>query len=61
MNSKTRLYAAIYRFVAPLYPVLKRLMPGSVTTTEQLGRAMLAVARSGAPTRVLGNREINAR
>jgi len=60
VNSKTRLYVAIYRFVAPLYPVLKRLMPGSVTTTEQLGRAMLAVARSGAPTRVLGNREINA-
>ncbi len=61
VNSKTRLYAAIYRLVAPLYPVLKRLTPGSVTTTEQLGRAMLAVARSGAPTRVLGNREINTR
>jgi hypothetical protein len=31
-----------------------------VTTTQQLGRAMIAVARSGAPKRVLGSREINA-
>jgi uncharacterized protein YbjT (DUF2867 family) len=60
VTSKTRLYSVAYRAVAPLYPLLKRLLPGSVTTTEQLGRAMIAVARSGAPARVLANREINA-
>jgi uncharacterized protein YbjT (DUF2867 family) len=60
VRSKTRLYSAAYRVIAPVYPVLKRLLPGSVTTTEQVGRAMLAVARSGAPTKVLANREINA-
>jgi uncharacterized protein YbjT (DUF2867 family) len=60
VRSKVRFFAAIYRVVAPLYPLLKRVMPGVVTTTEQLGRAMLAVARDGAPKRVLGSREINA-
>jgi len=60
VTSKTRLYGALYRVVAPLYPLFKRIMPGAVTTTEQLGRAMLAVARGGAPKKVLGSREINA-
>jgi|SRR5215207_3838151 len=60
VSSKTRLYSALYRAIAPLYPLLKRLLPGSVTTTEQLGRAMIAVARSGAPARVLASRDINA-
>ncbi len=58
--SKVRFSAAVYRVVAPLYPLLKRVMPGFVTTTEQIGRAMLAVARDGAAKRVLGSREINA-
>jgi uncharacterized protein YbjT (DUF2867 family) len=57
---KVRLYAAIYRVIGGLYPVFKRLFPGWVTTTEQLGRAMIVVARSGAPTRILESREINA-
>jgi uncharacterized protein YbjT (DUF2867 family) len=60
VTSRIRFSAAIFRAIAPLYPLLKRLMPGVVTTTEQLGRAMLAVARDGAPKRVLGSREINA-
>jgi len=30
-----------------------------VTTTRQVGRAMLAVAKLGAPKRVLENRDIN--
>ena len=57
---KSRLYAAALPLFRLLYPVLRRLIPGSVTTTEQLGRAMIAVARSGAPTRVLASPEINA-
>ena len=46
--------------VGPLYPVWKVLFPGFVTTTEKVGRAMLRVARSGAPKPVLENRDINA-
>jgi uncharacterized protein YbjT (DUF2867 family) len=60
VRSKTRWYAAAYAVMAPLYPVLSRLFPRSMTTTEQMGRAMLAVARDGAPKRVLETRDIVA-
>jgi uncharacterized protein YbjT (DUF2867 family) len=60
IQSRTRLYRALYAVGAPLFPLWKRLMPKYVTTTEQIGRAMLAVARHGAPTRVLENADINA-
>jgi uncharacterized protein YbjT (DUF2867 family) len=60
ITSRTWWYRGIYAVIAPLYPVLKRLFPGQVTTTEQIGRAMLAVARDGAGTRILGPRDINA-
>jgi hypothetical protein len=43
-----------------LYPALKRLFPKFVTTTEQMGRAMIAVATNGAPKPVLENADINA-
>jgi uncharacterized protein YbjT (DUF2867 family) len=51
---------AVYAVVAPLYPVWKSLFPNYVTTTAQVGRAMIHVAREGAPKRVLENRDINA-
>jgi uncharacterized protein YbjT (DUF2867 family) len=50
---------ALYAVVAPLYPVWKALFPNYVTTTQQVGRAMIHVAREGAPKRVLENRDIN--
>jgi uncharacterized protein YbjT (DUF2867 family) len=59
IRSKTAWINAAYAVVGPLYPVFKRLVPDYVTTTEQVGRAMLAVARRGAPTRVLENADIN--
>ena len=42
-----------------LDPALKALFPNGVTTTEQVGRAMLAVARSGFSKPVLETRDIN--
>jgi uncharacterized protein YbjT (DUF2867 family) len=57
--SRTRLYRALYAVFSPIFPVLDALIPGSVTTTERVGRAMLAVARDGAPRPVLETREIN--
>lgn len=57
--SKTRLYRAIYALSAPVAALVGALAPSAVTTTETLGRAMIAVARRGYPARVLGNREIN--
>jgi len=58
--SKTRFYRTLYTVAAPLYPVWKALIPGYVTTTEAVGRAMLQVARHGAPKAILENRDINA-
>ena len=57
---KTLWLRALYAVVAPLYPVWKALFPNYVTTTAQVGRAMIRVAREGAPQRELENRDINA-
>jgi hypothetical protein len=60
IRSRTRLYRVFYAATRPLWPLLKRLGPRYVTTTEQVGRAMIAVADHGAPTRFLENSDINA-
>jgi uncharacterized protein YbjT (DUF2867 family) len=59
IKSKTKLYSAAYAVVAPLYPLLRRLAPQYVTTTEQLGRAMICVAKRGAAKPVLESQDIN--
>ncbi len=56
---KTAWIRALYAVVGPLYPVWKAVFPKYVTTTVQVGRAMIHVAREGAPKRVLENRDIN--
>ena len=60
IRSRTPLYRAGYAVAAPLLPVLRRLFPRQLTTTEQVGRAMLAVAKHGFPRRVLEQRDITA-
>jgi len=59
IRSRTRWYNAVYLGLRPLYPLLSRLAPTMITTTEQLGRAMLAVARNGNPAHVLEIADIN--
>jgi uncharacterized protein YbjT (DUF2867 family) len=59
-TSRTRYYRLAYVVAAPFHPMLRRLFPRSVTTTEQIGRAMIAVAERGAPTRILDAAAINA-
>jgi hypothetical protein len=44
----------------PPTPALEALFPNTVTTTEQFGRAMLAVARDGFRTPILETRDINS-
>jgi uncharacterized protein YbjT (DUF2867 family) len=58
--SRTGLYRTTYRILGSLYPVLRVLFRKHVTTTEQVGRAMLQVARQGAPKHVLETPDINA-
>jgi uncharacterized protein YbjT (DUF2867 family) len=56
--SKTKLYRGIYAAMRPVLPLLLRLFPQVVTTTEQVGRAMLAVAKHGYAKPVLESRDI---
>lgn len=51
--SKTKLYRALYVGLGILEPVLKMLFPKYVTTTEILGRAMIKVAKQGAPASII--------
>jgi hypothetical protein len=58
--SKTRWSRIVYTVFRPLLPLVRALAPGAVITTEELGRAMLRVARKGAPKRVLESRDLRA-
>lgn len=60
ITSRTRWYRLAYVVTVPFYPVLRRLLPSAVTTTEQIGKAMITVAERGAPKRILGPADINA-
>jgi len=59
IKSKTKLYRVFYALLGPVLPWLYAIAPKYVTTTEQLGRAMLAVAKRGAPMPVLETSDIN--
>ena len=59
VKSKVGWYNAMYVAASWTYPLLRRVLPGMVTSTEAMGRAMLKVARDGWPQKVLGSREIN--
>ncbi len=50
----------MYAALAPFYPVWRSFFPRYVTTTEVVGRAMLRVARAGAPKHVVENVDISA-
>jgi uncharacterized protein YbjT (DUF2867 family) len=58
--SRTTLYRVGYAVAAPFTSALRSLFPKYVTTTEQIGRAMLGVTRHGAAKRVLETADINA-
>ena len=59
VRSKTAWVQAIYVAAAPLLSYLTRVAPKYMTTTEQVGRAMLKVARDGYPKPVLESADIN--
>lgn len=58
--SKTRWTRILYAVFWPLWPLVRVVAPGAMITTEELGRAMIRVAREGAPKRVLENRDLLA-
>lgn len=60
IQSKMRLYRVVNAAMRPFYGALYAMSPRYVTTTERLGRAIVRIARHGAPAHVLGNADINA-
>ncbi|WP_175854951.1 NAD(P)H-binding protein [Burkholderia anthina] len=59
-RSRTSWVPAFYAVTGPLWSLLRRLAPGLVTSTEQIGRAMIRIAREGYPDKVLEMRAINS-
>lgn len=58
IKSKTPIYRVIYSILGPILSLLRRIFPRHITTTEELGRAMLAVAKHGAPKKILESADI---
>jgi len=57
-RSKTSAYRIAYALSKPLLPLLRWLFPNYVVATEQIGRAMIHIAKYGAPKRILESTEI---
>ncbi len=52
-RSKTTLTRVAYSMAKPILPLLLRLFPRHILTTEEMGRAMLNVAKNGARQNIL--------
>jgi uncharacterized protein YbjT (DUF2867 family) len=59
VRSKVAWIQAIYLGTAPLLSLLNRIAPKYMTTSEQVGRAMIKVARDGFAKPVLESEDIN--
>jgi uncharacterized protein YbjT (DUF2867 family) len=59
VRSRTWWYQVIYSVIGPLAPLVRSFAPNSMTTTVNLGRAMIVVAARGYDKRILGTAEIN--
>ena len=59
IKSRTRLYRLFYFVLTPFLPVMRRMLPRFMTTTEHLGKAMIRAARNGAPKAILHTEDIN--
>jgi uncharacterized protein YbjT (DUF2867 family) len=60
IKSSTPLYNVFYTLGKPLLPLLRLVIPDQILTTEQIGRAMLAVAKHGFPKQILEIKDIQA-
>jgi len=60
VRSRSRIYNVAHAITGPLFPLLSAVAPGSVTTTERVGLALIRAAREGAAREIVGNADINA-
>jgi uncharacterized protein YbjT (DUF2867 family) len=58
--SKTKSYRIFYQILTPILPLLRSLFPRQILTTEQVGQAMLLVAKNGFPKPVLESKDISS-
>ncbi|HEY3859842.1 MAG TPA: epimerase [Gammaproteobacteria bacterium] len=59
IRSKTALYQGFYTAFKPLLGLMAWIAPNSLTSTEQMGKAMINAAQDGSPLRHLENKDIN--
>jgi hypothetical protein len=59
VTSRTPSYRVMYAIIGPVIPLLLRIFPRFVTTSERIGRALIHVANHGYATRILENSDIN--
>jgi uncharacterized protein YbjT (DUF2867 family) len=59
VRSRTALYQGFYMVLGPLYPLVRRLAPGWVTTSVDVGRALIEVSLAGYPRPILETTDIN--
>jgi uncharacterized protein YbjT (DUF2867 family) len=57
-RSKTTAYRVAYTLAKPVLPLLRRLFPRYILTTDEIGRAMIHVAKRGAPMKILESSDI---
>jgi hypothetical protein len=60
IKSKSSWYSGLYIIFKPLYPILKALFPKAVTTTINVGKAMINATALGYDKKHLENVDINA-
>ncbi len=59
VQSSFRLYRAAYVVTTPFFPLIRRLFPRFVTTSEKVGQAMIHVSDTGYPKSILESDDIN--
>jgi uncharacterized protein YbjT (DUF2867 family) len=59
VRSSTRFTQLFYTLLGPLYPLWRLLIPQYVTTTANVGKALIEVTAEGSETKVLRTRDIN--
>jgi uncharacterized protein YbjT (DUF2867 family) len=58
VKSKTKLYQTFIVILSPIFPLLQKWFPNAVIDSEQIGRAMINVARDGFPIPILESKDI---
>jgi uncharacterized protein YbjT (DUF2867 family) len=60
IRSRTPAYRVLYAILGPFVVLIGAIAPNSMTSTDRVGRAMIAVARTVPAERIVGTRAINA-